>query len=43
MHQIEMLNLNDLVPKDHVYRKILKFYPSDIIEKRLKDSEYIKG
>lgn len=43
MHQIEMVNLNDLVSKDHVYRKILKFYPSDIIENGLKDIEHVKG
>ena len=43
MHQIEMVTLGDLVPTDHVYRKISVHFPHDIIASHLADLELIKG
>ncbi len=43
MEQVELVTLNQLVPKDHTYRKIEDLYPKEIIEGFLRDLAHIKG
>lgn len=43
MHQIEMVTLEDLVPADHVYRKISGYFPQEIITSHLAELDLIKG
>lgn len=44
MHQTEIVNLDDLVPVDHVYRKFIKLWSFESVEKQLsslvKDNQY---
>ena len=43
MDQVEMVTLNSLVPKTHIYRRIMRHFPTQIIADHLSDLEHVKG
>jgi transposase, IS5 family len=43
MHQIEMVTLEDLVPAEHIYRRISSHFPEEIIRSHLAELDHIKG
>jgi transposase len=43
MHQTELVNLEDLVPANHSYRKFVKIWSFKLVERRLKKLEKENG
>ncbi|MBT5654462.1 MAG: transposase, partial [Alphaproteobacteria bacterium] len=43
MYQVEMVSLNELVPRTHIYRKISDLFPTTLVRKSLKELEHVKG
>jgi transposase, IS5 family len=43
MRQVELISLEDLVPRPHVYRKLLELYPERLVSKQLSGLESSKG
>lgn len=39
MQQIEMINLEDLIPQNHVYRRFIRIWSFKFAEKQLKKIE----
>ena len=39
MQQVEMISLEDLIPENHNYRKFVKLWSFDYVEKQLKKLE----
>ena len=39
MHQVEMINLDDLIPSTHSYRKLISIWDFNSISKKLKRLE----